>query len=264
MARTLKQDIEAYVGPIDGLVLETNQWLTAGAAQLVDLIPPDRAEQYATSTPFSGTPLGCSIANQRLLAVQIGGRPARHVGYSTYFQSLVTGSLHSLDSTDPGYYMMNTKVYTIPVSVSGFVVTIDYPILTSQDVSINLPPEFKQPIILYASIQYLINQVKTLRATIPDNVDTTNDLTLAWSTFLTLLDTEEDIELANAKLQEFQMRLQEMEVENKNVIQEMTANVQATLHRINGVKEHLAVLQSQYADALSLFIKVHYPTASKE
>lgn len=234
MARTLRQEVESYVGPIDGLVREVDQWLSAGAAQLVDLLPPERAEQHAVYTTLPAE--GLSVSDKRVISVSIGGIPARHVSYRTYTQSKITGSLESITSTDPGYFTINNMIYSVPLSTEGIVVCISYPVLTGEATTINLPPEFKQPIILYASVQYLINELKTIR----------KDVTLGWTAFATILDTEEDIELAQAKLQEFQGRLGELGV------------------KMGAIKEQLTILQSQYTESLNLFIKIHYPTEAKQ
>jgi hypothetical protein len=265
MARTLRQDVEAYVGPVDGLVLEIQQWLSAGAAQLVDLIPPDRAEQYAVPLDIAAS-TATDITGKRILSVMVGGRIAKRISYIQYMDSLVTGSLQARTADDPGYYIMLNNIYSVPGTSTGEAIAISYPQLTGQDTSIMFPPEFRQPVILYASVQYLINAIKTLRATIPADIDTTNNVDLAskWTLLTTILDTNQDIELASAKLQEIQMYLQEMEIENKNVIQEQAANTQVTIHRIASLKENLVALQQQYTDALNTFIKIHYPTQGKE
>ena len=164
-------------------------------------------------------------------------------------------SLKYRSKYSPGFYELNGSIYTVPEAGSGnndIVVTqifYDTGVAFGDEVPDNFPESYAYLVALYAGIKSLQNALSAIDistfslASVPPDVPTlgsssvtitgtapTYDNTIASSEFgdlATLIDTEEDTELAAAKLQEISTLMQN----ELNEFNQESVEYQATLQK---------------------------------
>jgi len=219
---TFQEKVEDYIGSVSNTDA-LSDWLTEGARIVGERFRPDRLAIYATDKTDSGS--GIALTGGRPLSAHKSGYEARLVpkGMSA---SIVDGdSIHYAVNTDPAWYIDLEKGYVLPGG--GTIKWFGYPsVLYSADTIGNYPPQGFPAIILYVAIQGQISNISTLVKT------TLGGLTFSFPTVVTnvsapsftftpptfggshtdldtVLDTDQDTELALAYNSQIQSYLQE-------------------------------------------------------
>jgi len=153
---TFLSRIQDYVGTYaDTTALD--DWLTACAKKIVDIIPAHKVDIYSTEGTDLGT--GLDIEAMRFIRAHKSGYGARVVSPSMKARYLDSDSIHYATSTDPIVYIENGKAYVKPNG--GTVVKIAYPTVLNTDTTVaDFPDTMEHALVLYAVIQALNTKIR--------------------------------------------------------------------------------------------------------
>lgn len=147
---TLQSRIEDYVGTFADTTALTD-WLTAGAKQLIELIPYDKLEDIATEGTDNGTD-GYSVLGKKVLRVHKSNYGAAYVSPGLYSQASNSSSIYYALATDPVWTKKGAKIFVLPGG--GSIVYVAYPTVTYSDTSISgFPTEMEHLVVLWATKQ---------------------------------------------------------------------------------------------------------------
>lgn len=230
---TLGERVEEYAGTVTNHEALTS-YLSAGLRSILDFIPTEKLHQHTKEVTFvPGT--GVSMGEFKVVSVTRNNYSARWLPLQFLAQATDTSSLYYSGTEDPVYYFKNERIYGNPTSGTWRLNTVPY-----QDVDFgwlripNFPVEYEHVVILYAALQALIAKMDDERSNLPTapsaptltftpisghqiatnaafSIDLSSDIgdTSTANTLLYYLSNEEDIELASAKINEIQLKLQE-------------------------------------------------------
>lgn len=153
---TFLSRIQDYVGTYaDTTALD--DWLTACAKKIVDIIPAHKVDIYSTEGTDSGT--GLDIEAMRFIRAHKSGYGARVVSPSMKSRYLDADSIYYATDTDPIVYIENGKAYVKPNG--GTVVKIAYPAVLNTDTAVtDFPDTMEHALVLYAVIQALNTKIR--------------------------------------------------------------------------------------------------------
>jgi hypothetical protein len=191
----LKERVEDYVGTFDD-VAALNAWYLESARRHIDLSPQVKLRQYAQKV----TTTLPSLTDYMIIEVYREGVRCRRGDFGMEDRYVDTGSKDYASANDPAWLPSSGSIVVIPTialpTSATYAKCIKYPtsIDSPKDVSIgSVPREITDLVVLDVAI----------RAT---HV-ILGELSSAYALLTTRLDTEEDIELANAKMQEIQLKI---------------------------------------------------------
>jgi hypothetical protein len=268
MANTLKDQIDNIIGSGLASTLYDN-WLVAGARTIVDILKPEDLERHSSSVAVPIT-TGLSVSLYRIWRVLVGGYDAAAypTGYET--QLVDSNSFHQSSAFTPAYIINAGTLKTYNgANCAGTLIGIAYPTGIDSSVATDVagvPENMHYATILYAAIQARIKQMSN----IVDNMTTelaTSFQTLAAvaSPIIAVLDistqlarleayilTAEDIELAQAEMQQIQTMI---EYWNKYTEQKVKAEYEVQIGRLgaqlNTMKSKVEI-HSQQTQAYAL------------
>jgi len=153
MANTLYDKVVQYTGGSPDATSVSN-WLTAGARQVIDLMPKEKLFRISTQQSFTTS---LALTFKRILNLLVNSYPPRQVDYSMSGRVLDTSSIHYALSTDPVYWISGGTLYVAPVASTGVMEYVAYPVINGTESFIQgYPIELEQLVILYTAIQVLI------------------------------------------------------------------------------------------------------------
>lgn len=189
---TLGERVESYSGTVADKSLLTS-FLTAGLRQVLDLVPSEGLMRHARGVAFTPA-VGLSLAEHRVVSVTRSGRGAKRVGIERLTQAQDPSSLYYVTADDPVYYYQDEKVRGLPLTGTWKAFSVPYQDVSYGEVHVeNFPVEYEDLVVMYAAMMALSAQIEAVRAA-------------EYTRLSTLLDTEEDIEAATAKMNEIQVK----------------------------------------------------------
>ena len=170
-----KTQIQDIIGDFDDDVA-INQFLTDGAKELINMMPPELKEKCTTETTLNNSAttmdmdgVGEILYVNRLSADSGGSRiPCRKVPSMYGELSNDSNSLYKASATDPVYWILSSSDATIlnviptpTANQTAIVYHVAYPSITGSDDSViaNFPDELEYLVVLYASIKIVERQL---------------------------------------------------------------------------------------------------------
>ena len=170
-----KTQIQDLIGDFDDDVA-INQFLTDGAKELINMMPPELKEKCTAETTLNNSAttmdmdgVGEILYVNRLSADSGGSRiPCRRI--PSMYGELVndSNSLYKASATDPVYWILSSSDATIlnviptpTANQTAIVYHVAYPSITGSDDSViaNFPDELEYLVVLYASIKIVERQL---------------------------------------------------------------------------------------------------------
>ena len=170
-----KTQIQDIIGDFDDDVA-INQFLTDGAKELINMMPPELKEKCTAETTLNNSAttmdmdgVGEILYVNRLSADSGGSRiPCRKVPSMYGELSNDSNSLYKASATDPVYWILSSSDATIlnviptpTANQTAIVYHVAYPSITGSDDSViaNFPDELEYLVVLYASIKIVERQL---------------------------------------------------------------------------------------------------------
>ena len=170
-----KTQIQDIIGDFDDDVA-INQFLTDGAKELINMMPPPLKEKCTAETTLNNSAttmdmdgVGEILYVNRLSADSGGSRiPCRKVPSMYGELSNDSNSLYKASATDPVYWILSSSDATIlnviptpTANQTAIVYHVAYPSITGSDDSViaNFPDELEYLVVLYASIKIVERQL---------------------------------------------------------------------------------------------------------
>ena len=170
-----KTQIQDIIGDFDDDVA-INQFLTDGAKELINMMPPLLKEKCTSETTLNNSEttmdmdgVGEILYVNRLSADSGGSRiPCRKVPSMYGELSNDSNSLYKASATDPVYWILSSSDATIlnviptpTANQTAIVYHVAYPSITGSDDSViaNFPDELEYLVVLYASIKIVERQL---------------------------------------------------------------------------------------------------------
>ena len=170
-----KTQIQDIIGDFDDDVA-INQFLTDGAKELINMMPPNFKEKCTTETTLNNSAttmdmdgVGEILYVNRLSADSGGSRiPCRRVASMYGELSNDSNSLYKASETDPVYWILSSGdtsiLNVIPAPTANqtaIVYHVAYPSIVGSDVSViaNFPDELEYLVVLYAAIKIVERQL---------------------------------------------------------------------------------------------------------
>ena len=170
-----KTQIQDIIGDFDYDVA-INQFLTDGAKELINMMPPLLKEKCTSETTLNNSAttmdmdgVGEILYVNRLSADSGGSRiPCRKVPSMYGELSNDSNSLYKASATDPVYWILSSSDATIlnviptpTANQTAIVYHVAYPSITGSDDSViaNFPDELEYLVVLYASIKIVERQL---------------------------------------------------------------------------------------------------------
>ena len=255
------------------LAAALSDWLTNAARMIVDLLPADKLKRISLIKTFTTS---TSLAYIKpIMPPLIGGIPARQIELNQSGQAADALSIHAATASDTVYYIAGGTLYSLPTGKAGSLEYVQYPIVNSTDSTINnFPLECEQLVVMNTAVQVLlkakIDLIATLAAVSLPTVPTSPTFSIPSWTFAglvypvpldissyitsvdTYLDPNGDIESANAKMNEAQVKIQEWNATTNAFVDEVKSNASLKLDADKSLA--LAILQKEvqeYQEKLS-------------
>jgi phage host-nuclease inhibitor protein Gam len=265
---TFQTQVEDIIGSVGDTAALTD-WLTAGAKYITDLLPEEKFANYTTNISDGG--FGVSVAGYRLLRAHKQGYKARPVDPGLKAQVADSDSIHYATTTDPVFYIENGTLYIKPSGGTG--IGMIYPSVPyNAELIAGFPSELIHSVVLYACIRGKQRQISdkssivsagtaptalsapsfTYSDVTAEQVSITKviDLATQFTALGTHLDTDEDIDLANAKINEIRTRIEEFNTESSLALREAEFNAKNTTdvalqNELNDLQKQIQEYQSK-------------------
>lgn len=154
---TLQARIEGYIGTVTETTV-MNSALQEAANNLVQLLPVDKALQYATEKTATAS-TGISISG-RVFDVRVNDRPSKQVSTSTGKQITTTGtnnSIYKSSTTFPVHWVYGGKVYGHPSASNLYAYVLEAPTISSTDNIISNMPQGTDELTIFYSCQAILS-----------------------------------------------------------------------------------------------------------
>ena len=206
---------------------ELTQFLTDGAKEIINILPPHLLALCAKEVTFTSQAVGsegsASLLNTgKVLNVFRGNYEARQISPKKKHKANLSTSIHHATTSDPVFYIQNNKINVLPSSIACKYNEITYPAVAFGDDTIaTFPDEAEYLVVLYGAMKTLVAHIGAL--TIPPGVTgdastlTSDAQTITsgqtgtdaefkefdmWFTALgEMIEDDEDIELASAQIE---------------------------------------------------------------
>ena len=187
---------------------ELSQFLTDGAKDVINRLvsaKPEEAMNFS-ETSYDDDNSGVIVNGDILSVVREHDsssilRPCNKINHQDRYEATNTDSLKYTSAYNPGFYVLNGKIFVTPISASNnraVVTQVRYPELTYSNSSVvNFPSKYEHLIIYYASMMCLQAKASALH----NNTELTDSLALINSNIDSaqeLINTLK-VELANSK-----------------------------------------------------------------
>ena len=144
---------------------ELTQFLTDGAAEVINAMPRNLKLLCATEDTFTSTAVGSEAetleSGQILQVTRSDGtieQPCREIPAMQRGRASDSDDMNAASATDPVYYVYNGKINALPASGSCKYLEVNNPAVAYGDSSVsNFPDEYEYLIPLYASVKALQN-----------------------------------------------------------------------------------------------------------
>ena len=149
---------------------ELTQFLTDGAAEVINAMPRSLKFLCATEDTFTSTAVGSeaeTLESSSVISVTRNDgtidQPCREIPALLRGRASDSDDMIAATATDPVYYVYNGKLNALPASGSCKYLEVNNPAVAFGDSSIsNFPDEYEYLVPLYASVKALSNKLNTL------------------------------------------------------------------------------------------------------
>jgi len=160
---------------------ELTQFLTDGAAEVINAMPAPLKFLCATEDTFTSTAVGSeseTLESSSVLSVTRSDgtidQPCREIPAVLRGKASDSDDMIAATATDPVYYIYNGKINALPASGSCKYLEVNNPTVAYSDSAIsNFPDEYEYLVPLYASVKSLQNVLGSRSS----NADITTALT---------------------------------------------------------------------------------------
>ena len=172
---TFEAQVEGLTGlSIDGssapTQTELTQFLSDGAMEVINVMPPRLKMFCATEDTFTSAAVGSeaeTLDSAKLISVTRNDgtidQPCREIPASLRGRASDSDDMIAATATDPVYYVYNGKLNALPASGSCKYLEVNNPTVAYSDSAIaNFPDEYEYLVPLYASIKSLSNKLSSL------------------------------------------------------------------------------------------------------
>lgn len=164
---TFEERIEDYVGAISDTTFLSDV-LTAGAKEIVNLLPERKLRDYTVDLTDPGT--GVAITGHRFLSANVSGRGTTEISSNLKAAVIDADSIHYATVKYPVHYFENGEVFIKPSG--GTAVAMAYPtVLYSASTITNFPTDLIQAVVLYGAIQAALRLENEALTTLIDESD---------------------------------------------------------------------------------------------
>ena len=144
---------------------ELTQFLTDGAAEVINSMPKNLKMLCATEDTFTSTAVGSeaeTLESAQVLSVTLNDgtieQPCRKIEANLRGRASDSGDMIAASVTDPVYYIYNGKLNALPASRSCKYLEVNNPAVAYGDSAISsFPDEYEYLVPLYASVKSLQN-----------------------------------------------------------------------------------------------------------
>jgi hypothetical protein len=148
-------------------------WLTAGAREIIDVLPVSKLDRMSEIQLFTGEQ---GVEDSKILHVLRKDEnnsnvlmPCRKIHASQSGRASDSNYMEFATSSDPVYYLENKRIYTLPASASSndsklVKINEDFTILATDTVIDNFPKEATNAVVLYASRNALMRLMNNLQS----------------------------------------------------------------------------------------------------
>jgi len=177
--KTRIDDLTGFASTDDVAIVD---WLTAGAREIIDVLPMSKLERMSEVEEFTGnTP----VEDKKILDVLRKDEnnsnilmPCREINASQSGRAADSSYMEFATSSDPVYYLENKRLYTLPASAATddsklVKINEDFTILATDTSIQNFPKEATNAVVLYASRNALMRLMNAKHG----NADITTALT---------------------------------------------------------------------------------------
>jgi hypothetical protein len=155
--KTRIDDLTGFASTDDVAIVD---WLTAGAKEIIDVLPMSKLERMSEVEEFTGnTP----VEDKKILDVLRKDEnnsnilmPCREIDARQSGRAVDSNYMEFATSSDPVYYLENKRLYTLPASAATddsklVKINEDFTVDITQDSISNFPGEATNAVVLYAS-----------------------------------------------------------------------------------------------------------------
>jgi hypothetical protein len=160
--KTRIDDLTGFASTDDVAIVD---WLTAGAREIIDVLPMSKLERMSEVEEFTGnTP----VEDKKILDVLRKDEnnsnilmPCREIDAKQSGRAVDSNYMEFATSSDPVYYLENKRLYTLPASAATddsklVKINEDFTILATDTSIQNFPKEATNAVVLYASRNAII------------------------------------------------------------------------------------------------------------
>jgi hypothetical protein len=244
--KTRIDDLTGFASTDDVAIVD---WLTAGAREIIDVLPMSKLERMSEVEEFTGnTP----VEDKKILDVLRKDEnnsnilmPCREINASQSGRAADSSYMEFATSSDPVYYLENKRLYTLPASAATddsklVKINEDFTILATDTSIQNFPKEATNAVVLYASRNALMRLMNAKHG----NADIT--------TALTAINTEMDetqaiADLINTQVDSAVTEIAEMVANVDDNVDTALAAMKTSADKINSAVE-LANLEFDKAE----------------
>jgi len=172
---TFEAQVEALTSlSIDGssapTQTELSQFLSDGAMEVINAMPPNLKMFCATEDTFTSTAVGSeaeTLDSAQVLSVTRSDgtieQPCRLIPPTLRGRASDSDDMNAATTTDPVYYIYNGKLNALPASGSCKYLEVNNPSVAYGDSAIgNFPDEYEYLVPLYASVKSIQNKLGSL------------------------------------------------------------------------------------------------------
>ena len=149
---------------------ELTQFLTDGAAEVINAMPRSLKFLCATEDTFTSTAVGSeaeTLESSSVISVTRNDgtidQPCREISALLRGRASDSDDMIAATATDPVYYVYNGKLNALPASGNCKYLEVNNPVVAYSDSSIsNFPDEYEYLVPLYASVKALSNKLNSL------------------------------------------------------------------------------------------------------
>lgn len=257
---TLQEKVQGYVGTFADTG-SLSSWLVQSVHRLIDLLPNAKLELYSTNVPDGGS--GVTLSGYRVLRAHKLGYGARITDPALKARLADSASIYKATNTSPAAYIENGVGFILPTG--GTFIAFRYPALVYTTVagSTQFLTDFEDYIVIYVAVRCLHQNISTKIATLTtlsfsEESGITYDFATQIAQIQTYVNTEEDFELATAKIGEVNLRLNDIKTkleasgllisqEDKRLMDTITKGTQEISQSLMLLKE----LNAQYTFLMS-------------
>lgn len=161
-------------------------WLTAGAREIIDVLPMSKLDRMSEEQFFTGN---VNVEDSKILHVLRKDAsnndylmPCREIQASQSGRAVDSNYMEFATSSDPVYYIENKKIFTLPASEASndsklVKINEDFTIAATDAAIDNFPKEATNAVVLYASRNALMRLMNNLQSN--DLIDNTSTGALA-------------------------------------------------------------------------------------